>query len=288
MHDRHRMKSFTVVGALIALNACNVVPVEVSTRHPSPRPLWPRPLASVKTYETRPPGGIAVYGLEADGEDLAEVDTAIRERAASLGCDGVLLTVRIDQGTSMGVTLTGKLNVAREYENARIDALCIVDPASVPEVCRAITTAVVTAATAPAAAQAVSTPADIEGSARSALEQWRQAQELRSSEALAKLYAHDASLNVVDDGTRLVGWTAFERALRDRLDRATAIRVRLQDVQVHAIGTTAVVVATMLRELSDAGASKSDAGLLTLVLRAPAPGDPTGWVIISEHYSRRM
>jgi ketosteroid isomerase-like protein len=269
---------------LVALCACNIVPVDVSTRHPTPRPLWPRPVATVKTYEARPPGGVAVYGLQASGEDLGEVEVAIRERAASLGCDGILLTVREDQGTSRGVALTGKLNEAREYVPGHIDALCMVDPASIPEICPAVTRS---ARTAAATAAAVTTRVDVDGAARDTLEQWRHAYETRSSEALAKLYSHDASLNVVEGGTRLHGWTAFEPALRDRLGRATAIRVRFDDVQVHAAGATAVIVATMLRERSDAGVTATENGSLTLVLQASEVGNDAGWVIVAEHYSKR-
>jgi ketosteroid isomerase-like protein len=230
-----------------------------------------------------------------------------------------MLTVRVDQGISAGVDLTGKLNTAREYVDAHIDALCMVDPASVPEICpvarpaAAVATATPAVLTVPAAtahtaattsapvaaatpdtmaiasaSAPASAPPSVGDSARTALEQWRQAYENHSSEALARLYAHDASLSVVNDGARQLGWAAFEAALRDRLARATAIRVRFQDVQVHASGTTAVVSATMLRERSEAGATVTEIGLLTLVLRAPEAGRDAGWVIIAEHYSKRL
>jgi len=296
-----------VVAGLVALSACNIVPVEVSLRHPSPRPLWPRPVATVKTYEARPPGGVAVYGLQASGEDLAEVEAAIRDKAAGLGCDGIMLIVRADQGTSQGVALTGKLNDAREYVSARIDALCMVDPASLPEVCTAVAGPERTAATsdAPLVTDAAATTAaartamataraamaaGADATARATLERWRQAYEAGSGEALGKLYSHDASLSVVDDGARLVGWIAFEQALRDRLGRTPmipVIHVQLKDVQVHAVGATAVIVATMLRERSDAGTPASETGSLTLVLRASEAGHDGGWVIVAEHYSKR-
>jgi ketosteroid isomerase-like protein len=134
---------------------------------------------------------------------------------------------------------------------------------------------------APAAAAAV-VPADVDAAARGALEHWREAYEARSVDALAKLYSHDPSLSVVQDGAQLLGWPALEPVLRDRFARATAIHVRLRDVQVTAIGSAgAVIVATMLRERSDATTAVTENGALTLVLRA----DDAGWVIVAEHYS---
>lgn len=259
---RHRG---VVAGALLALSACNVIPVDVSQRHPTPRPLWPRPVATVKTYEARPSGGVAVYGLQAAGGDLGEVEGAIRAKAASLGCDGIMVSVREEHSVSHGVQVTGKLIEAREYVDAHIDALCMVDPAAVPEICPV----------QPA-------PVD-EAGARAALERWRQAYETRSGEALAKLYTHDAGLSVVEDGVRIAGWATFEPVLRERLARPAA-RLRLDDVQVRAAGTTAVIVATLVRERSEAAATVTDSGLVTLVLR---PGEPDGWVIVAEHASRR-
>jgi len=134
--------------------------------------------------------------------------------------------------------------------------------------------------TAPAAAAAA--PTEVEEAARSVLEQWRQAYEARSLDNLAKLYLHDPSLRVVQDGTQLTGWAAFEPVVRDKLAKVTEVRVRLRDVQITSIGSAgAAIVATMLRERSDATTTVTENGVLTLVLRS----DDAGWVIVSEHYS---
>jgi len=261
-----------VIAALVTQSACAAVVVDVSSRHPTPRLLAPRPVETLKTYEVRPDGGVAVYGLQATGEELAEVDLAVKEKAASLGCDGIMVAVREDQKKSMGEALTGQLNEHHEYVSAHIDALCMVMPVT-PD-CPVI-----------GASAGGATAADIEGTARGVLEQWRQAYEARSADALARLYAHDAGLSVVDDGAPLVGWAVVEPVLRDRLGRGTASRVRVADVQVRATGTTAIVAATVVRER--AGAAAAEAGALTLVLSAPDPSKASGWVIIAEHYSRR-
>ena len=268
-----------VIATLVALSGCGTVLVDVSSRHPTPRPLWAHPVASLKTYQTRPAGGVAVYGLQASGEDAADVEAAVREKAASLGCDGIMFTVREDQGKSEGVALTGKLNDAREYVGAHIDALCMVDPAAIPEGCPTVAR--------PEPGAATTAPVDADGAIRAMLEQWRQAYEGRSSEALAKLYVHDASLRVVEDGAAVHGWTAFELALRDRPGKATAIHVRFEDIQVHTVGATGFIIATLLRDRSDATSTVTDKGVVTLVLRAAEPGNETGWVIVAEHTSYR-
>jgi ketosteroid isomerase-like protein len=117
---------------------------------------------------------------------------------------------------------------------------------------------------------------------RGTIEQWRQGYEVRSVEALAKLYAQDPDVVLVQQGVVLRGWAAIESALKDRLTRATAIRVRLKDLTVVPIGTHgASVLATMAREVSDGVTTVTEEGILTLALRH---GDAS-WSIVSEHYS---
>ena len=246
-----------VAAVLVGQSACAAVVVDVSNRHPTPRLLASRPVETLKTYEVRPTGGVAVYGLQASGEELAEVDAAVRHKAASLGCDGIMVAVREDQKKSVGQALTGQLNEHHEYVTAHIDALCVVEPIA-PD-CSG-------GATAP----------EIDVAARGMLEQWRQAQEQGGAEALAGLYVHDASLTVIDDGAPLLGWAAVERALRGR---EGAQRIRLDEVQVRAVAGTAIVLATVERQR----AGETERGALTLVLQGP----PATWRIIAEHTSFR-
>jgi ketosteroid isomerase-like protein len=134
---------------------------------------------------------------------------------------------------------------------------------------------------APAVAQAPDLVAQVQG----AVEQWRQAYEARSIDALARLYsrgAHEPGLILVEDSTRLVGWAAIEPVLRARLANATAVHVRLADLQVIALGADAAVAsAKMTREATQGATTVTEQGLLTLALRR---NDET-WVIASEHYS---
>lgn len=126
------------------------------------------------------------------------------------------------------------------------------------------------------------TPKEVVAGARATIEQWRQAYEVRSFDALARLYAHDLDLVLVEDGAPLFGWTSVESTLKDRLARAKDIHVRLKDIQVVSLGPTgAAATATMTREISDGVTTVTESGALTLVLRKV--GDM--WKIVTEHYS---
>ena len=129
------------------------------------------------------------------------------------------------------------------------------------------------------------TPAEVIAAGKATVEQWRQAYEVRSFDALAKLYAHEPGLVVVIDGLPIVGWTSgVEAMVHDRVTKAKEIHVKLKDVSVNALGATgATVVATMTREVSDGVTTVTEQGALTLVLRRGADG----WQIVQEHYSYR-
>ena len=126
------------------------------------------------------------------------------------------------------------------------------------------------------------TPKEVVSAGRGVIEQWRQAYEVRSVDGLAKLYAHDVDVVVVQDGQPLIGWSSIEAMLKDRLTRAKEIHVRLKDVQVTSIApTVASAVATMTRELGDGITTVTENGTLTIVMRKT----DAGWLIVAEHYS---
>ena len=127
-----------------------------------------------------------------------------------------------------------------------------------------------------------STPQEVVAAGKATVEQWRQAYEVRSFDALAKLYVHDPDTVVVVDGLPLIGWPTIEPMLKDKLTHAKEIHVRIKDVRVISLaGTVAGAVATMTREVSDGVTTVTENGALTLVLRKSADG----WQIITEHYS---
>jgi ketosteroid isomerase-like protein len=127
-----------------------------------------------------------------------------------------------------------------------------------------------------------STPKEVVSGARATIEQWRQAYQVKSFDALAKLYVKSLELVVVQDGQPLVGWTSVEGMLKDRFARYKEVQIRLKDIQVTALdGTSAVATASMTRELGDGVTTVTESGALTVVLRKE--GDL--WTIVAEHYS---
>lgn len=128
----------------------------------------------------------------------------------------------------------------------------------------------------------VLTPKEVVSAARATIEQWRQAYEVKSVEALTKLYAHDIDLVVVQEGLPLIGWSSVEGMLKDRLARYKEVHVRLKDIQVQSLAATAAVAtAAMTRELGDGVTTITEYGALTIVLRKAGEE----WLIVSEHYS---
>ena len=123
-------KKYGLVLTLVAsLTACVGASVDVTPLRPTPRALTPRTVDTVKILESRPDNGVAVYNLVASGGGKAELETAVREKAANLGCDGLVITVRAEPThTSSGAT-TGELNDHRDVVAGHVTAMCIVLPA---------------------------------------------------------------------------------------------------------------------------------------------------------------
>src|ERR1044071_5570530 len=120
----------------------------------------------------------------------------------------------------------------------------------------------------PSAPAAPTVPPEIAGTVKGTIEQWRQAYEIRSIDALATLYSHDPGLAVVQDGARQLGWPATEEMLRARLTRATQVHVRITELQIASLGPDAAVAsALMTRESTDGAATVTETGVLTLALR---------------------
>jgi uncharacterized protein (TIGR02246 family) len=132
------------------------------------------------------------------------------------------------------------------------------------------------------AAPPVAPALDVVDGVKAAVEQWRQAYEVRSMDALARLYVHEPGLILVQDSARLIGWDAIEPVLRATLDRSTAIHVRIAELHVAALGSDAAVAsARMTREATEGATTVTENGIVTLALRR----DGAGWVIAGEHYS---
>lgn len=115
-----------------------------------------------------------------------------------------------------------------------------------------------------------------------AVEKWRQAQEVRSLDVLASVYATDDSVVLVQQGVATRGWPAVSALLERKLVAATGVRVRLAEVAVAPAGAGgAVVSARMTRETSDGVSTLTEDGPLTLAMRL----DGASWRIVAQHYS---
>jgi ketosteroid isomerase-like protein len=126
------------------------------------------------------------------------------------------------------------------------------------------------------------TSKEVVAAARATVEQWRQAYEVRSLDALAKLYAHNIDLVVVQEGLPIVGWSSVEAMLKDRIARYKKITMRLKDIQVQSLApSAAVATASMTREVGDDVTTITEYGALTIVLRK----EGESWLIVTEHYS---
>lgn len=128
---------------------------------------------------------------------------------------------------------------------------------------------------------------DLEGNtevaALATVEQWRQAMEVRSLDGLAKIYANDRRLIVVDQGQRQNGWSIVEPALRDMLARVREVHLKLTELTAQSYGTSMLVHASMAREISDGTTTVTEAGVVTLVLER----DGGAWRIVAQHFSYR-
>lgn len=126
------------------------------------------------------------------------------------------------------------------------------------------------------------TPAEVVAAGSGAAEQYRQAWEVRSFDALAELYAQDLDVVVVHQGESHHGWTDVQRYLKQLLGSAAEVHMKLSEVTVTALGPAgAAVAAELRREINDGTSAVIEEGALTLALRK----DGDRWLIVSEHFS---
>jgi ketosteroid isomerase-like protein len=123
---------------------------------------------------------------------------------------------------------------------------------------------------------------DAAEAARAVLEQYRQAHEVRSVEALDPLYLAGPELVRVWQGQRTAGWDTARAELAALFNRARSVKLRVDQVAVHELGEGGVVlVADASRTVADGVTSVRVDGVLTLVLRR----QDQRWLIVSEHFS---
>jgi ketosteroid isomerase-like protein len=125
-------------------------------------------------------------------------------------------------------------------------------------------------------------PAQVEEAARGAVEQYRQAYELLTFDGLAPLYAQGPEVEIIAQGTRHTGWDEVEAYLRDLLERASEVRVRVGELRVIALGPKgAIATAEIDRSVRGPVISVNATGVLSLTFRL----EDGRWLIVSEHLS---
>lgn len=146
------MNNRALVLALAALlGACAGAKVDVKTLAASPRPLTPTTVDKLQQFDKRPDGAVAVFDLDAYGDTKPALDTALHAKAASLGCDGIVMLVHKEGGNGQLDATTGQLNDHTTKAGSHLQAVCIVLPHAEPA---AAATGPAPAAAPPAAAQA--------------------------------------------------------------------------------------------------------------------------------------
>ena len=113
----------------VALGACFTPTVSVTPLNRPPRPLSPRPVESVQVFMSgAPPGGVDVFMIVAKNGLEGRRMPAIREAAARLGCDAVVVRDAEPDTTVAGrVSRPGELGINTQAESlGHVGAVCVV------------------------------------------------------------------------------------------------------------------------------------------------------------------
>jgi ketosteroid isomerase-like protein len=126
------------------------------------------------------------------------------------------------------------------------------------------------------------TPAEVTSAVSARVEQYRQAWEVRSIDALEPLYAHDPALTVTAQGRTQKGWSAVHDATAAFLADCQSYKARFTEVTVTALGDGgALATMTLHRSYGDGVKTVDETGTLMLVFRRQG----SEWLIIAEHFS---
>jgi hypothetical protein len=130
------------------------------------------------------------------------------------------------------------------------------------------------------------TPVEVVEAGTAALEQYRQAYQVRSPDALKDIFEQTLDLVVIEQGKVYRGWTAFERRLNQLLSTATDIHLDLSDIAVVALGPDAAAAsASIRREISDGVMTVVTNGTITLAMRRINDAVGERWVVVHAHFS---
>jgi uroporphyrinogen-III synthase len=132
MHNGGSMK-LIAVAVLVTLCACVGPTVDVTPVGPVPHALSPRAPEAVRHFELRPENGIEVYDIEAYGDAKPKLLAAVRQKAASLGCDGLMFSAPTAASRTDSEAATGQLNEHHQKPGSHVEAVCIVLQAGAAE-----------------------------------------------------------------------------------------------------------------------------------------------------------
>ncbi len=123
---------------------------------------------------------------------------------------------------------------------------------------------------------------DVVKAVQGAVEQYRQAYEVHSVEALAAIYSHDLDLSLVYQGRLFRGWSQVEAHLAERLSGASKVRMTIKDTSVQDLGGSSALATTSLEiTVGDDATSVTETGTLSLIFQKS--GD--NWLVVAEHFS---
>jgi ketosteroid isomerase-like protein len=135
---------------------------------------------------------------------------------------------------------------------------------------------------APVEAPEPATPDEVVRAATGLLEQYRQAYQVRSFDALAPLYDQTLDVAVTHQGKSYTGWSEVESHLNAVLGASAQVHITFENPSVVALGPGGAAVTTRTRrEISDGVSAVVEEGLMTLAMRR----DGDRWVIVKEHFS---
>jgi ketosteroid isomerase-like protein len=126
------------------------------------------------------------------------------------------------------------------------------------------------------------TPEAVVTQVKGTVEQWRQAHEVRSMEALAQVYAQVPELIYVSQGRLAVGWQATQEVIQAFFYAHTEIKITLGQLQIVALGGEgAVASGAITRRFGDGVTTIEETGGIVLVFRRVNDG----WKIVAQNYS---
>lgn len=125
-------------------------------------------------------------------------------------------------------------------------------------------------------------PENVARAIEGAVEQYRQAYEVHSVDALGEIFIHNLDAVSVYQGRAHYGWSQIQADQGKRLKDVTKVRMTITDLSIQALGPdTAVASAGLERTIGDDSSTVTERGALTLVFHKIEDR----WMVAAEHFS---